>query len=103
VAALATGGRLIVIGMQGGTRGELDLGQLMYKRASVRGSTLRARPLADKAAVVAAVRAEVWPLVAAGAVRPVIQAVLPLAAAAEAHRLMDGNAHIGKILLDTAA
>jgi putative PIG3 family NAD(P)H quinone oxidoreductase len=103
VAALATGGRLIVIGMQGGTRAELDLSQLMYKRASVRGSTLRSRPLADKAAVVAAVRAEVWPLVSAGAVRPVIQTVVPLTQAAEAHRLMDGSAHIGKILLDTSA
>jgi putative PIG3 family NAD(P)H quinone oxidoreductase len=103
VAALATGGRLIVIGMQGGTRGELDLGQLMHKRASVHGSTLRSRPLAEKAAIVAAVRAELWPLVGSGLIRPVIQAVLPLAQAAEAHRLMDSSAHIGKILLDTTA
>jgi putative PIG3 family NAD(P)H quinone oxidoreductase len=103
VATLATGGRLIVIGMQGGTRAELDLSQLMYKRASVRGSTLRSRPLAEKAAVVAAVRTEVWPLVRAGAVRPVIQTVVPLAQAAEGHRLMDEAAHIGKILLDTTA
>jgi putative PIG3 family NAD(P)H quinone oxidoreductase len=103
VAALATGGRLILIGMQGGTRGEIDLAQLMIKRATVHGSTLRSRPLAEKAAIVAAVHAELWPLVAAGQIRPVIQTILPLAQAAEAHRLMDGSGHIGKILLDTTA
>jgi|HubBroStandDraft_6_1064221.scaffolds.fasta_scaffold02247_11 putative PIG3 family NAD(P)H quinone oxidoreductase len=103
VAALATEGRLIVIGMQGGTRGELDLGQLMSKRASVRGSMLRSRPLDEKAAIVTAVRDQVWPLVGAGQIRPVIAAVLPLAQAAEAHRLMESSAHIGKILLDTTA
>jgi putative PIG3 family NAD(P)H quinone oxidoreductase len=101
VTALATGGRLIVIGMQGGMSGELDLGQLMRKRATVHGSTLRSRPGAEKAAVVAAVRHELWPLVSSGQVRPVIQTVLPLESAAEAHRLMDGSAHVGKILLAT--
>ena len=103
VAALATGGRLIVIGMQGGMHGELDLGQLMRKRATVQGSTLRSRPLADKAAIVAAVADHLWPLVSAGQIKPVIQTVLPLAQAAEAHRLMDGSEHVGKILLATAA
>ena len=103
LAALATGGRLVVIGMQGGARSEIDLGQLMYKRASVQGSTLRSRPPGEKAAIVAAARAELWPLIGAGQIRPVIQTVVPLAQAAEAHRLMDGSAHIGKILLDTAA
>jgi putative PIG3 family NAD(P)H quinone oxidoreductase len=103
IVALATGGRLIVIGMQGGTSGELDLGQLMRKRASVHGSTLRSRPPADKAVIVAAVRDELWPLVSAGQIRPVIQTVLPLDQAAQAHRLMDGSAHVGKILLATAA
>jgi putative PIG3 family NAD(P)H quinone oxidoreductase len=103
IVALATGGRLIVIGMQGGTSGELDLGQLMRKRASVHGSTLRSRPLADKTVIVAAVRDELWPLVSAGQIRPVIQTVLPLEQAAQAHRLMDGSAHVGKILLATAA
>ncbi len=102
VAALAPGGRLIVIGMQGGSQGELDLGQLMRKRASVHGSTLRSRPTTEKTAIVAAVRDQLWPLVSSGEVRPVIQTVLPLSAAAEAHRLMDGSAHIGKILLATA-
>jgi putative PIG3 family NAD(P)H quinone oxidoreductase len=103
VAALATGGRLIVIGMQGGSRADIDLGQLMGKRAAVRGSTLRSRPLEEKAAIVAAVRGEIWPLIASAQVRPVIQSVLPLDQAAEAHRLMDSSGHIGKILLSTGA
>ncbi len=101
--ALATGGRLIVIGMQGGSRADIDLGQLMGKRAAVRGSTLRSRPLQEKAAIVQAVRDEIWPLIGSAQVRPVIQAVLPLDQAAEAHRLMDSSGHIGKILLSTGA
>jgi len=99
VAALATGGRLVVIGLQGGTRAELDLGVLLGKRASVRATTLRARPAAEKAAIVAAVREQVWPLIAAGRVRPVIDRVLPLAEAPEAHRLIENGSHFGKILL----
>ncbi len=101
VAALAPGGRLTVIAVQGGPRGELDLGLLMRKRASVYGTTLRARPLAEKAAIVAAVRAEVWPLVSAGRVRPVIDRVLPLADAAAAHRLLEEGGQFGKVLLAT--
>lgn len=99
VAALSTGGRLVVIGMQGGTRAELDLGMLLGKRASVRATTLRARPAAEKAAIVAAVREQVWPLIGAGRVRPVIDRVLPLAEAPQAHRLMESGSHFGKILL----
>jgi putative PIG3 family NAD(P)H quinone oxidoreductase len=99
VAALATGGRLVVIGLQRGTRAELDLGVLLGKRASVRATTLRARPAEEKAAIVAAVREQVWPLIAAGRVRPVIDRVLPLAEAPEAHRLMENGSHFGKILL----
>jgi putative PIG3 family NAD(P)H quinone oxidoreductase len=99
VAALAIGGRLVVIGLQRGTRAELDLGVLLGKRASVRAATLRARPAAEKAAIVAAVREQVWPLIAAGRVRPVIDRVLPLAEAPEAHRLMENGSHFGKILL----
>jgi putative PIG3 family NAD(P)H quinone oxidoreductase len=98
VTALAPGGRLTVIGLQGGTRAELDLNALLRKRASVHATSLRARPAAEKAAIVAAVRGQVWPLVAAGKVRPVIDAVLPLAEAAQAHRRLEGS-HIGKILL----
>ncbi|HSR84046.1 MAG TPA: NAD(P)H-quinone oxidoreductase [Streptosporangiaceae bacterium] len=103
VIALATGGRLIVIGMQGGSRSEIDLGQLMAKRAYVQGSMLRSRPPGEKAAIVAAARDEFWPLVASGQVRPLIHEVLPLAQAAQAHRLMESSAHIGKILLSTAS
>jgi putative PIG3 family NAD(P)H quinone oxidoreductase len=101
VATLATDGRLVVIGLQGGLSGELDLSQLSRKRASVRASTLRSRPLAEKAAVVSAVLTGMWPLISAGQITPVIQTILPLADAATAHRLMDGDAHFGKILLAT--
>ncbi len=100
VAALATGGRLVVIGLQGGARGELDLGALLAKRASVSATSLRARPADEKAAIVAAVRANVWPAVEAGEVRPVVDTVLPLDRAADAHRLMESSTHVGKILLD---
>ncbi len=101
VTALATGGRLVVIGTLGGSRGELDLGLLMRKRASVQSASIRARPTAEKAAIVAAVREHVWPLIAAGSVSPVIDRVLPLADAPEAHRLMEAGSHVGKILLAT--
>ncbi|WP_432955967.1 NAD(P)H-quinone oxidoreductase [Micromonospora haikouensis] len=99
VAALATGGRLVVIGMQGGRKAELDLGALLAKRASVAATALRSRPLAEKAEIVAGVREQVWPLVAAGTVRPVVDRRLPMAEAAEAHRLVESNAHVGKVLL----
>jgi putative PIG3 family NAD(P)H quinone oxidoreductase len=99
LAALATGGRLVVIGLQGGGRGELDLGVLLRKRASVQAATLRSRPTAEKTAIVAAVREQVWPLISAGRVSAVIDRVLPLADAPEAHRLMEAGAHVGKILL----
>jgi NADPH:quinone reductase-like Zn-dependent oxidoreductase len=99
LAALATGGRLEVIGTLGGNLGELDLGLLMRKRGSVRSASIRARPAAEKAAIVAAVREHVWPLVEAGSVNPVIDRILPLADAAEAHRLVEAGAHVGKILL----
>jgi putative PIG3 family NAD(P)H quinone oxidoreductase len=99
VQALATDGQLIVIGLQGGASGELDLGQLLRKRATVHASTLRARPAAEKASVVAAVRAGLWPLVEAGQIVPVIETTLPLAEAARAHRLMEAGSHVGKILL----
>jgi putative PIG3 family NAD(P)H quinone oxidoreductase len=101
VEALATGGRLVVIGMQGGATGELNLGQLLQKRASVFAASLRARPAHEKAAIVSAVRAQVWPLIDSGQVVPVIDRILPLDQAAEAHRLIDASDHVGKILLAT--
>ncbi|WUH92136.1 NAD(P)H-quinone oxidoreductase [Streptomyces sp. NBC_00433] len=99
VDALAVNGRLVIIGMQGGTKAELNLGQLLGKRAAVIATTLRARPEEEKAAIIAAVREHVWPLIEAGTVRPVVDRALPLASAAEAHRLMESSEHIGKILL----
>lgn len=99
LAALATGGRLAIIGLQGGARAEIDLSTLMRKRCSVRATTLRARPAAEKAAIVSAVREQVWPLVGTGQIGPVIETVLPLEQADEAHRLMESGAHVGKILL----
>ena len=99
VEALAVEGRITVIGMQGGRTAELDLGKLMAKRGRVSSTSLRARPPADKARIVAGVRDQVWPLVAAGLVKPVIHSTVPLARAAEAHRLMESSDHFGKILL----
>ncbi len=96
---LATAGRLVVIGLQGGTKAELDLGMLLAKRCAVIATTLRARPAAEKATIVAAVREHVWPLIAAGRVHPVIHGTHPLAEAGEAQTLMEGSTHIGKILL----
>ncbi len=99
LSALAHAGRLIVIGLQGGRTAELDLSVLMAKRAAVIATTLRARPAAEKATIVAAVREHVWPLVESGDVRPVVDRVLPMAAAAEAHRVVESGEHVGKVLL----
>jgi putative PIG3 family NAD(P)H quinone oxidoreductase len=99
LAALATDGRLAIIGRQGGSRAEIDLGVLQGKRASVHATTLRARPAGQKAAVVAAVREHVWPLIGTGQVQPVIDRELPMSQAPAAHRAMAASEHIGKILL----
>lgn len=99
VDVLATGGRIQVIGLQGGAKGELDLGRLMAKRAQVRGTTLRARPVAEKAVICARVADEVWPLVERGQVRTVIDRVLPMSDADEAHRVVTASEHVGKVLL----
>jgi putative PIG3 family NAD(P)H quinone oxidoreductase len=99
VEALASEGRLVIIGMQGGTRADLDIGLLLRKQAAVIGTLLRPRPVAEKAAICAAVAEHVWPLVADGAVRSVVHAVLPLEQAAEAHRIMAAGEHAGKIVL----
>jgi len=101
VDALAPGGRLVVIGLQGGARAELDLGLLLRKRAAVIAASLRARPAAEKATIVAAVREHVWPLIESGRVRPIVHGTYPLAAAADAHRELEASTHIGKVLLTT--
>jgi putative PIG3 family NAD(P)H quinone oxidoreductase len=102
VDALAVGGRLVSIGMQGGTKAELDLGKLMRKRGSVHATTLRSRPATGpggKAEIVAAVRHDVWPDVERGVVRPIVDRRLPMARAAEAHAVVEASEHIGKVLL----
>ena len=97
--AVATNGRLVVIGLQKGATAELNLGALMAKRAAVLATGLRMRPLAEKSAIVSSVRENVWPLVAEGHLRPVVDRILPLAEAAEAHRVIEASEHVGKVLL----
>lgn len=99
VEALAVNGRLIVVGLQGGTRAELDLGKLMAKRAAIISTSLRSRPVAEKAAIVSAVREHVWPLTDDGALTVVADQRFPLAEAAAAHRLVESSGHVGKVLL----
>ncbi|MFI1355068.1 NAD(P)H-quinone oxidoreductase [Streptomyces sp. NPDC020898] len=99
VRALAVNGRLAIIGMQGGVKAELNIGALLAKRAAISATSLRARPLVEKAAIVAAVREHVWPLLAAGHVRPVVDREFPMSKVAAAHRLVEESGHIGKVLL----
>ena len=99
IASLAAGGRLIVLGLQGGRKGELDLGAVLAKRLTVHAAGLRGRPPAQKAAVVSETEANVWPMLEAGTVRPIIDRILTLDDAAEAHRLVESSEHIGKVLL----
>ncbi|MDQ0278715.1 NADPH2:quinone reductase [Arthrobacter silviterrae] len=99
VQALALYGRLVVIGLQGGTTAELDLGALLAKRAAVIGTTLRARPAEEKATIMDGVRGHVWPLLASGAVKTLVDKTFPLSQAAAAHEYFDSGAHVGKVLL----
>jgi putative PIG3 family NAD(P)H quinone oxidoreductase len=99
VRSLATGGRLVVIGMQGGTSGELDLAGLMARRGTVTATSLRARSRAEKAHLVTHTVAHVWPLLERGVVAPVIHAGIPLADAARAHRVVEESRHVGKVVL----
>ena len=99
VDALATDGRLVIIGLQGGRRAELDISTVMGKRAVVTGTLLRPRPAEEKAAICAAVVEHVWPLIADGTVRPVVGASMPLADAGRAHALLESGDISGKILL----
>ncbi|WP_017573234.1 NAD(P)H-quinone oxidoreductase [Nocardiopsis halotolerans] len=97
--SLATNGRLVIIALMGGRRAEADLGRMLAKRLSVHATTLRSRPLDEKAAIVAGVLEQVWPLVENGTIRPVVDRSIPMRNAAEAHRVMESSAHTGKILL----
>ncbi len=99
VSALATSGRLVIIGLQGGAKAELNLGALMGKRAAVMGTTLRSRPVEEKSAIMAAVGKNVWPLVESGAVKTQICRTFALEDAAAAHEYFDSGEHTGKVLL----
>ncbi|MET9546814.1 MULTISPECIES: NAD(P)H-quinone oxidoreductase [unclassified Streptomyces] len=99
VRALAVNGRLSIIGMQGGVKGELNIATLLNKRAAVTATSLRGRPAAEKASIVAAVREHVWPLIAGGHVRPIVDRTVPMSDAAAAHRVLEESSHIGKVLL----
>lgn len=97
--ALAVDGRILSIAVRDGAPAALDVGLLMRKRASLHGTTLRARPLAERREIIADVERRVWPLLSDRRLRPVVDAVFPLADAAQAHRRMESSAHLGKILL----
>jgi putative PIG3 family NAD(P)H quinone oxidoreductase len=99
IDALARDGRLVEIATLHGVKAELNIQTIMQRRLTITGSTLRARPVADKGAIASAVRQHVWPLIESGAVKPVIYATFPLRAAADAHRMMESSVHIGKLVL----
>jgi NADPH2:quinone reductase len=99
LTCLADDGRLVFIAMLGGAKAQINFGQVLLRRLTITGSTLRPRPVPFKAAIAAQLREKVWPLIDAGKVKPAIYKTFPLEQAAEAHRLMESNAHIGKIVL----
>jgi NADPH2:quinone reductase len=99
LTCLADDGRLVFIAMLGGSKAPINFGQVLLRRLTITGSTLRPRPVSFKAAIAAQLREKVWPLIDAGKVKPVIYKTFPLEQAAEAHTLMESNAHIGKIVL----
>lgn len=99
IDCLADDGRLVVIALLGGARADLDMGQVLRRRLTVTGSTLRPRPVEFKAAIARQLREHAWPLFAQGKIKPVIHQVFPLAQAAQAHALMESSTHVGKIVL----
>lgn len=99
IKALGTDGRLVIIGMQGGTKTEINLGWLMQPRKSVSATTLRARPKEQKIAIVAEVADRLWPAVISGGIRPIIHETMPLSEASRAHQELEDGANIGKVLL----
>ena len=101
VDLLAVEGRLVVIGLMGGRKAELDLGMLMTKRAAIIATLLRPRPLEGKAAIVASVEENVWPLVADGTVKPIVHTTIPLHDVRRAHEVVEESSHLGKVLLRT--
>lgn len=100
IGCLANDGRIAIISLLGGVKAEIDLGQVLFRRLTIFGTTLRPRSTAFKAAIAAELRDRVWPLIASGRIRPLIARVFPAAQSARAHALMESNQHIGKIVLD---
>ncbi|WP_395700676.1 NAD(P)H-quinone oxidoreductase [Aquabacterium sp.] len=103
VQCLADDGRIVIIAVQGGTKSEVNAGEVLRRRLTITGSTLRPRPVAFKGAIAASLRTHVWPLIEAGRIKPVINKVFPAAQAAAAHALMESSEHVGKIVLDWKA
>jgi NADPH:quinone reductase-like Zn-dependent oxidoreductase len=103
IASLARDGRLINIAFRKGSKVEIDLMPVMLKRLTVTGSTLRVQSVERKGQIAAALKECIWPLIAAGAIKPLIHAKLPLARAGDAHRMMEDSVHVGKIVLTTDA
>jgi NADPH2:quinone reductase len=102
IDCLADDGRIVLIALLGGSKAQVDLGQVLRRRLSITGSTLRPRPVAFKARIARELRARVWPLLEAGKIKPVIYQVFPLEEAAAAHALMESGEHVGKIMLKVA-
>ncbi len=100
LGALADDGRLALIAVLGGTKGEIDFGQVLRRRLTISGSTLRTRDVAFKAAIADNLRSQVWPLLENGTIRPVVYRTFPLADAAQAHRVMESSEHVGKLVLE---
>ena len=102
IGCLADDGRIVVIALLGGAKANVDLGQVLRRRLTITGSTLRPRPVAFKARIARELRERVWPLLEAGTIKPVIYRTFPLEEAASAHMLMESSAHVGKIMLNVA-
>jgi len=100
VSALARGGRIVVIGMQGGVKGELNLGALLAKQGTVSATSLRFRPREEKAAIMADLVERVWPLIADGTLGPIVHETVPLDRVADAHRILEESSHVGKVVLE---
>jgi len=103
MACLADDGRIVIIALLGGAKANVDLGQVLRRRLTITGSTLRPRPVAFKAQIARELRERVWPLLEAGRIKPVIYKTFPLDEAAAAHTLMESSTHVGKIMLNVAA
>jgi len=99
---LADDGRLVIIALLGGASGEINFGEVLRRRLVITGSTLRPRPIAFKRHIAQQLRAQIWPLLASGRIKPVIYKTFPLEQAADAHTLMESSAHVGKIMLQVA-